>query len=629
MEALRPHGGSISHASPPGVGNVASQFAETEDMPVTPTPTRWRSGNMMQPEFNEGNMESASMDENEGQEHWQTRGTSRTPSRASEARSGIRQRKILQKSLIGRPRHHTSLLDESKQAQMLVGALETAQTQQQEIYQMVQEQVQAHLAEELSNWRAEQQTHEGIYLERITNLEQEVSKLRTELTEARHTIQQPAPGRQDTPAIDTQPNRVNKHVNSQTPKVREMSQQPRQEPSFADLAALLSTRPGGQEWQEVTKKRPKNRQIQAVAAANQPDPTKLKPAKDSPKEARRLLFRREGGKTAPKSEKEDVILAINRAVAKKHFPAFIRVVDAGYTNTGAITILLEKGTLGSMLLPVYKDLLVTAARQADPTVISVELPEQWYRVKIHGVPIRRYLTCGLALAREEIELGTEYRLKRNPTWLRSSKELHNSNQKGSTIVITVGSLDEARRLLINGIRFGGSRYKTEQYWETGVDTVCPRCCQLGHRSFKACGDRPPCCFICAGPHEGTEHACRVVDCPAKPGTACKHIPAKCGTCGGPHPATVGNCPAKRAARKELRKRTVESKDRSQLAERPQQMTNVELAIPSSPGFTFSVVNRDQHQSRPRSSSAPNSPPDPAVSGTELDNWPRGHRDEGH
>ena len=501
---------------------------------------------------------------------------------------------MLQKSLISRPRHHNSLLDVSKQAQMLVGALETAQTQQQEIYQMVQEQVQAHLAEELSNWRAEQQIHVGIYLERITKLEHEVSKLRTELAEAQHTIQrtihQPGPMRQNTPAIDTQQHRDNKYGNNPTPtpKAKETSQQSRQEPTFADLAALLSTKPGGKEWQEVTKKKPRNRQTQAAAVATQPDPTKLKPTKDSPKEAQRLLFRREGGKAAPRSEKEDVILAINRAVAKERFPAFIRVVDAGYTNTGAITVLLEKGNLGSMLLPDFKDLLITAARQADPAVISVELPEQWYRVKVHGVPIKRYLTCGLALAREEIELGTEYQLKRNPTWLQSSKELHNSNQKGSTIVITVGSLEEARRLLINGIQFGGSHYRTEQYWETGVDTVCPRCCQLGHRSFKACGDRPPCCFICAGPHEGTEHVCWVVDCPTKPGTACKHIPAKCGTCGGPHPATVGNCPAKRAARKELRKRNAQSKNTFLPAESPQRVNSPEPIIPSSPWFT--VVN---------------------------------------
>ncbi|ODM14221.1 hypothetical protein SI65_10368 [Aspergillus cristatus] len=70
-------------------------------------------------------------------------------------------------------------------------------------------------------------------------------------------------------------------------------------------------RPGGQEWQEVTKKKPKNQQTQAAAVATQPNPIKLKPAKDSPKEARRLLFRCEGGKAAPRSEKEDVILAIN------------------------------------------------------------------------------------------------------------------------------------------------------------------------------------------------------------------------------------------------------------------------------------------------------------------------------
>ena len=117
---------------------------------------------------------------------------------------------------------------------------------------------------------------------------------------------------------------------------------------------------GGQEWQEVTKKKQKNQQTQAAAVASQPDPTKLKPAKDSPK-AWRLLFHREEGKAAPRSEREDIILAINQAVAKKHFPAFIWVMDSGYTNTGAIMTLLEKGTLDSMLLPDYKDLLVTAA----------------------------------------------------------------------------------------------------------------------------------------------------------------------------------------------------------------------------------------------------------------------------
>lgn len=144
----------------------------------------------------------------------------------------------------------------------------------------------------------------------------------------RRTIQQPGPVRQNTPAIDTQSNRVNKHANNQALKVREMNEQTRQEPRFADLAALLSTRSGGQEWQEVTKKKQKNQQTQALKpAVSQLSPTRLKPAKDCPKEARRLLFHCEGGKAAPRSEREDVILAINQAVAKERFPASIWVVD--------------------------------------------------------------------------------------------------------------------------------------------------------------------------------------------------------------------------------------------------------------------------------------------------------------
>jgi hypothetical protein len=45
-----------------------------------------------------------------------------------------------------------------------------------------------------------------------------------------------------------------------------------------------------------------------------------------------------------------VILALNRALAKKNLPAFIRVVDARYTWTGALSVLLERGSLGTMLI---------------------------------------------------------------------------------------------------------------------------------------------------------------------------------------------------------------------------------------------------------------------------------------
>jgi hypothetical protein len=104
------------------------------------------------------------------------------------------------------------------------------------------------------------------------------------------------------------------------------------------------------------------------------------------------------------------------------------------------------------------------------------------------VPLRRYLTVGLGLAQEEIELGTNHRLKRDPTWLRDPRELREGGKKGSTIVVTVGSLEEARIMLINGLRFGGHRFQTEHFWQLGADCVCPRCCGIGHTSYRACGN---------------------------------------------------------------------------------------------------------------------------------------------
>ncbi|OJJ89310.1 uncharacterized protein ASPGLDRAFT_41271 [Aspergillus glaucus CBS 516.65] len=58
--------GGVSHASPSGANNVPSQLAETQAMPDTPTPTRWRSRDMMQPIISDRGAEIMSIDEKEG-----------------------------------------------------------------------------------------------------------------------------------------------------------------------------------------------------------------------------------------------------------------------------------------------------------------------------------------------------------------------------------------------------------------------------------------------------------------------------------------------------------------------------------------------------------------------------------
>jgi hypothetical protein len=163
---------------------------------------------------------------------------------------------------------------------------------------------------------------------------------------------------------------------------------------------------------------------------------------------------------------------------------------------------------------------------------------------MHGVPTKQYLTLGLSLARQEIEMNSVLHLKRDPTWLKGLESLRNSAQKGSSIMITIRLLAETQQVQANDIYFGGTRYKVEHFWELGPDTVCPRCCGIGHKSFRACGEHPPKCFICAGPYKGLNHACSVLGCPAKAGKACQHTPARCGNCRGKHPALAASCPSK-------------------------------------------------------------------------------------
>jgi hypothetical protein len=502
------------------------------------------------------------------------------------------------------------LRDISRQFQSLTGDMEKVIEQQaltqQQAHQGDLETLWGQVNELIHGLRAEVQLRDEHYQGRITMLEQEVSRLNIELITANKPPPQPAqpaqiPPSTTSPAPTHRPpqraaNNTKASTEPPTAKTQPAKTQPakiqpaKKDHSYANVAALLATTPGGQAWQEVLPKQ-KNRVAKPRPQEAIRQPQDLKPAKEKSRDARRLLFRRDGGPIAPRADREEVILALNRVLARKGLPVFVRAVDAGYTETGAISVLLEKGALGTMVVPYYRDAIMAAICQIDPAVVSVELPEQWYRVKVHGVPLRRYLTLGLGLAREEIELSTNHRLKRDPIWLRDPRILREGDQKGSTMVVTVGSVEEARIMLTNGLRFGGRRFTTEHFWQLGVDSVCPRCCGIGHASYKACGSRPPQCYICAGDHEGTEHACKVTTCQAKAGTACIHLPAKCGNCGGDHPATARLCPRVRQARQRLSKRANDSPN----IRDPQ----IQALIPSSPGFAVVVTSQPAPQRTPK------------------------------
>jgi hypothetical protein len=105
------------------------------------------------------------------------------------------------------------------------------------------------------------------------------------------------------------------------------------EPTYADIAVLLNTNPGGQGWQTVTKKR--HQKAPKAQAQVTPLPL-LKAARRTPLEARRLILRRGGGLEAPKAECQDIILELNTTLTKAGLPEFLRVVDLRSSRTRAI-----------------------------------------------------------------------------------------------------------------------------------------------------------------------------------------------------------------------------------------------------------------------------------------------------
>ena len=94
-------------------------------------------------------------------------------------------------------------------------------------------------------------------------------------------------------------------------------------------------------------------------------------------------------------------------------------------------------------------------------------------MKVHRVPVQRYMNSihGLELAQEEIEMETSFRLKQEPTWLRSPKKIRASQQRNAAIVVTVGTREDAQKLLKAGLWFRGYTYRIEAYKDLSPEGI--------------------------------------------------------------------------------------------------------------------------------------------------------------
>lgn len=309
--------------------------------------------------------------------------------------------------------------------------------------------------------------------------------------------------------------------------------------SYAQMAASGSPKVTTENvWTEVTGS---SRRRKATT------PTKVEPEK------RRVIFRREA--SSPQKSEADLMLALNEALQKAGISTYTRFSRVGYSQSGAISALLTEKSSAEQLVGNHSNILIRAAKAVDAGVIGVEALERWQRLKVHGMSLARYLGEGkMELLCREIESSTGIQLKTVPRWLisesRLEERLESGTGRGSAIVITVGTSEEAVKLCSKGLRFGGALKVVEKYWEAGPSSVCLSCAGVGHDRLGECGARAVQCVICAGAHKAEDHRCGVMGCTVKMGKICTHVTPKCANCGAKHQATAFKCPARLKAQAE-------------------------------------------------------------------------------
>ena len=345
-------------------------------------------------------------------------------------------------------------------------------------------------------------------------------------------------------------------IEDTTPAPHFSSAKNTQQRNYASVAASKPAQAPEHPWTQVVYK---NRKQQA---------TKLNAKIED--QGRRILFPRASGQQ--KSE-ADLMLALNEALQKAGEGLDTRFARVKYAPSGAISALLTEKANAGLLIPRLSNLLIRAAKTVDPAVVGVEILEHWQRLKVHGMPLERYLGEGkMELLKREVESSTGIQLKTLPRWLISEDRLRQAqitgNKRGSAIVITVKGETEAKKLCAAGLRFGGFTRVVEKYWEAGPSSVCMTCCGIGHERMGGCGNRPAKCVICAGSHKVEEHQCGVIGCTKSRGKICPHVPVLCANCGGSHTANSLRCISRQKAgikankERKLKKRSEKEKEKA-------------------------------------------------------------------
>ena len=184
---------------------------------------------------------------------------------------------------------------------------------------------------------------------------------------------------------------------------------------------------------------------------------------------RRLILTRDESVPLSNPMEQEMASAITRALLHPKAPAHIRFMNAKRNAKGAIAAITHPNATAEMALQ-YCDIIITAARTVDNGVVDVEENESWERLKIHPVPLIRYMgkgTEGLQKMREAfaaendgIVIPTQVRRLGNPRTIRERR------QKGeiavTSVVFVVKGSKMAQSIVKRGNKAAGVWYRVEK-----------------------------------------------------------------------------------------------------------------------------------------------------------------------
>lgn len=129
---------------------------------------------------------------------------------------------------------------------------------------------------------------------------------------------------------------------------------------------------------------------------------------------------------------------------------------------GGQTLTTTPKCSGQMIIK-YREMIIAAARGEDRSIVDLVTNETWQRIKLHGVPLSRYLTAssaGLDRLRDELEAENGgLKIPLTIRWLGRAEDINRRWKEGqissSSVTFAVKGEGIAERIVQNGIRVAG------------------------------------------------------------------------------------------------------------------------------------------------------------------------------